>query len=386
MKGGIYPDFHIPTEIFIKQDLIADIGNIISQYGQKFVLITTSSDFEQFSDVIETIASISTQHGIGCIIYDEIPENPDTEYIDSAVYFTKKSNCDIIVGFGGIESINSAKAVSLLTNNNLFCKDLFDVDEVNKPIPLITIPTQPIFGFEILPLFFITEIRNFTKNVYSNRYLFPKTTIIDPKISTILDDETTANSGISSLSIATESVISNKSNDLINTYALKSIDLIFKNLLNAYRDPKDPAPRHQLAVASIMSGFAFSITGLSISLSLSLALSSRIEIPIARLMGLILPHVMEYNLTVSSGKYVQMSKVMDENIKDITVIEAAIKAVEGVRKLEIDVEIPQRLSQFDFPKTELTRVAEIAFRYPFIENAPRPLSRDEIETILIAAY
>jgi alcohol dehydrogenase class IV len=37
-------------------------------------------------------------------------------------------------------------------------------------------------------------------------------------------------------------------------------------------------------------------------------------------------------------------------------------------------------------KSEFTSVAEIASKYPFIENAPRPLSRDEIETILIAAY
>jgi alcohol dehydrogenase class IV len=83
---------------------------------------------------------------------------------------------------------------------------------------------------------------------------------------------------------------------------------------------------------------------------------------------------------------VQMSKVMDEDVRDITVIEAAIKAVEGVRKLEIDSDIPQRLSSFEIPKTEFSRIAEIALNYPFLENAPRPLSRDEIETILIAAY
>jgi alcohol dehydrogenase class IV len=77
---------------------------------------------------------------------------------------------------------------------------------------------------------------------------------------------------------------------------------------------------------------------------------------------------------------------MDEDVKDITVIEAAIKAVEGVRKIEMEVEIPQRLSQFDIMKSDLTKIAELAMRYPFIENAPRPLSKNEIETILIAAF
>jgi len=77
---------------------------------------------------------------------------------------------------------------------------------------------------------------------------------------------------------------------------------------------------------------------------------------------------------------------MDEDVKDITVIEAAIKAVEGVRKIEIEVEIPQRLSQFDIPKNELSKIADLTMQYPFIENAPRPLTKNEIETILIAAY
>ena len=95
---------------------------------------------------------------------------------------------------------------------------------------------------------------------------------------------------------------------------------------------------------------------------------------------------MEYNLTSAPGKYVQMSKVMDEDVRDITVIEAAIKAVEGVRKLALDVEIPQRLSQFDINKGIFSKVAEITLSYPFIHNAPRALNRDEVETILIAAY
>ncbi len=386
MNGGINPEFYIPTEIYIKQDIISEIGSIIQKFGSKAILITTASDFTLFSDIIGSISQSINNSGLGCIIYDEIPDKPDTEYVDSAVYFTKRTNCDLIIGFGGIESINVAKAVALLTNNHLFCEDLFEYPKLNQPIPFITIPTQPLFGFEILPILFINEIREMIKKVYKNKYLFPKATIVDPNISTALDDETTANSAISVLAMSTESVISKINNDLINTYALRSIDLIFKNLPHAFRDPKDPNPRHKISMASLMAGITFTVTDLSLSLSIALALSSRVNIPIDLIMGIILPHIMEYNLTTSSGKYVQMSKVMDENIKDITVIEAAIKAVEGVRKLQNDVDIPQRLSQFEVSKNEFANVSKIAITYPFIDNAPRPLNRDEIETILIAAF
>jgi alcohol dehydrogenase class IV len=135
-----------------------------------------------------------------------------------------------------------------------------------------------------------------------------------------------------------------------------------------------------------MCGIAFSIAFLSTSLAISLAISSKTDIEVDLAMSLVIPHIMEYNLTTSPGKYVQMSKVMGEDVRDITVIEAAIKAVEAVRKLEIDLDIPQRLSSFDITQNQIKEIAELAYTYPFINNTPRPLSPGEIETILIAAY
>ncbi len=382
----IIPDFHIPTKIYVKEEISGEIGQILRSFGSKTILVTTSSDFSKFEHTIQQLSTTLNRADIGCIVYDEIPEEPNTEDIDSAVYFIKKTKCDTVIGFGGIQSMNAAKAIAVLTNNYLFCEELFDSPKIESTLNLVTVPVYPLFGFEIIPQLYLTDIHDNIKRVFSDRRIFPTATIVDPKISADISDEITANTAISTLAIATESVISKKNNGLINTMALRAIDLIFKNLPIAYHDPKNMLPRSHIAEASIMAGIAFSVAELSVSLAVSMALSTLTEIPIEKGIGMILPHIMEYNLTTSPGKYVQMSKVMDEDVKDITVIEAAIKAVEGVRKIEMEVEIPQRLSQFDIVKSDLTRIAELAMRYPFIENAPRPLSKNEIETILIAAF
>jgi len=380
------PEFHIPTQIYLRDDILADIGGIVRQYGTRAVFITTTQDLEMFEDTIRKISTSLIKAGVGWIIYDEITESPDTEQIDSAVFFVKKTRCDTILAFGGLDAINAAKAISVLANNYLFSEELFDNPAVENPVNLITIPAYPVFGFEVIPMLFLTDIHERHKQFYRNRVLYPLASIIDPKISTIIDEEKSVGGAVSALAIATESVISKRNNGLLNTLALRSIDLTFKNLPVIFRDPVNLAARNQLSLASVMSGVAFSIAELSVTLAISMAICSTSTISIENAMGVILPHIMEYNLTSSPGKYVQMSKVMDEDVKDITVIEAAIKAVEGVRKLEMEVDVPQRLSQFEIPKTELSRIAEIAIRYPFIENAPRPLSKNEIETILIAAY
>jgi alcohol dehydrogenase class IV len=386
LSSDYIPDFYIPTEIFIQEQILNTVGPIVKKFGSRAVIISTSADYNNFENTIQQISTNLAKSDVSCIIFDEIPDDPNTEDIDSAVFFIKKTGCDVVIGFGGIESMNAAKAISLLINNFLFCEELFENPKIQTATNLVIIPAYPLFGFEIIPMLYLTEIHEMKKLIYKNRLIFPKAAIVDPHIATIIRDDLTANTAISTLALATESVISKKNNGLINTLALRAIDLVFKNLPIAYRDQNNTAPRLHIAEASIMAGMAFSISELSVSLAVAIALATKTSIPIERGMGMILPHIMEYNLTTSPGKYVQMSKVMDEDVKDITVIEAAIKAVEGVRKIEIEVEIPQRLSQFDIPKNELSKIADLTMQYPFIENAPRPLTKNEIETILIAAY
>ncbi len=383
----IKPDFHLPTNIYIQPDIIKKAGSIISKQASRVLIITTSNDFERYERVLINLSKSIEKEGAYSIIYDEIPDKPNTEFIDSAAYFAKKTSCDLIIGFGGFEAMNTSKAIALLTNNFLFCEDLFSGNPVvEKPVTLITIPSKPIFGFEILPFFTANDIHSDTKMSYMNNNLYPHSTIIDPNISIFATEEDIANGGMSILSIAIESLISKITSEFTNTYALKSIDLIFKNLLQAYKDPSNIKSRHPIAIASVLCGVAFSLSYLSICFAISLALTSKRDIPIDQGISLLLPHIMEYNLTSSPGKYVQMAKVMDEDVRDITVIEAAIKAVEAVRRIAIEIDIPQRLSQYGLSKTEFTSIAELAASYPFIKNAPRPLNKDEIETILIAAY
>lgn len=386
MSELVYPDFNLPTRIYIRPDIIRSAGSILAGMGTRAVLITTAADFDRLEKTIELFIKSLSFAGIGCIIFDEIPSVANTEYIDSAVFFTKKTNCDMVIGFGGIESVSAAKAVALLTSNYLFCEDLFENPEVRKPVPIITVPSHPLFGMEILPLFIANDIQTGFRKVYRNNLLYPVISIIDPGIAVLTPDETTAETGMAILSVSTESVISKITSEFTNTYALKSIDLIFKHLENCYRDNRNAALRYPLSIASVLAGAAFSLSSLSVALSISTAIASVTGCAVEKPMGIMLPHVMEFNLTSSPGKYVQMAKVMDEDVKEITVIEAAIKAIEGVRRIALNVDLPQRLSQMGLTKNDFPRIAEIAMNYPFTENAPRHLNRDEIETILIAAY
>ena len=383
----IKPDFHLPSQIYIRQGIINDIGKIVPRFGSRAILLVTAHDLEIYGSTIEIISRQLRDAGIGCIVYDEIPVPPDTESIDNAAAYFKKTKCDLVIGFGSVDSINSAKALAVLANNYIFCHDLLSNPQLTeKPLKFITIPGCPLFGFEIAPLLYLEEIHDLTRKIYYNPTLYPEATIVDPLITHMCPAEKIIKGTIASLAIAAESIISKVDNDFINMYALKSIDLIFRNIPIMYREPQNSVPRAFLSTASIMVGIAFAVSFLSIDLAVSLALASKTKLDIESSMSIILPHIMEFNLTSSPGKYVQMSKVMGEDVREITVIEAAIKAVEAIRKLETDIDIPQRLSSYDVPKSIFKEVAELAMTYPFLNNTPREVNVNEIETILIAAY
>lgn len=387
MASQIKPDFHLPTKMFIGPDTISNIGEIISGLGSRAIIIATTSDIEKLEKTISQINANLTAKNIGCLIYDEIPDTPNNEFIDSAVYFTKKTNCDMVIGVGGIESINAAKAISLLTQNYLFCEEIFEnTSPLEAPLPLICVPSHPLFGFEILPIFFIQDIHEKVKKVYQNNVLFPQYSIFDSKIPSPAYEHEIGSLGMSALALSAESLISQEINEFTNTYALKSIDLTFKNIIKAFKDPHNLQVRTPLLTASILSGIAFTTSYLSASLSIGLAIASRTHISLAEAIAVMIPQIMEYNLTTSPGRYVQMAKVMDEDVREITVIEAAIKAIEAIRKLSTEVDIPQRLSQMGIAKSEFSTIANISMQYSFLKNSPRNFNSSEIETILNSAF
>jgi len=73
------PDFHLPSQIYIRQDIIKEIGKLASRFGSRAILVTTADDLELYGSVIEMISRQLKDADVGCIVYDEIVNPPNTE-------------------------------------------------------------------------------------------------------------------------------------------------------------------------------------------------------------------------------------------------------------------------------------------------------------------
>ncbi|WP_039947956.1 iron-containing alcohol dehydrogenase [Leptospira fainei] len=387
----ILPDwinFSFPTKVHFEADCGFKMGSFVKNIGTRAVILSTQNELENM-DEFSIIKTSLEKHIDGVILYDNIEKEPTLKELDTAAYFARISNANCIIGYGSYESLNAAKLVSLLATNDTFAEDIFvakRVPKLKRPVPLVLIPTHPIMGLECAPIATIYTDEDRTVRYFTHEYLFPELVIADAKIGAFMTSADVAKVGVGILAAAVDSILSKYSNELTNSSALRAIEIIYKNLVPAIRDPKNLQYRNAIFGASLLVGMSHSSSSLGLCYALSLASSNLTNLDIFQAMSILLPHVMEYNLTSSAGKYVLIAKALDEDISNISVIEAAIKAVEGIRKIYIELKIPQRLSEYEVRKIDLPGIASLASSFPFLDCLPRELPKNEIETILVAAF
>ena len=86
---------------------------------------------------------------------------------------------------------------------------------------------------------------------------------------------------------------------------------------------------------------------------------------------------MEFNLTAAANKFIQIAMALGEKVADITVIEAAIMAIESIRRLMMDLHIPQRLMEYKIDQEMINKASQTASEYDFLSYSPRPAGRSK---------
>ena len=380
-------NFHFPCKLHIEIDCAAKAGHFIKHIGSRFLLITTQREMHNPNELYILKSSIERETE-GLIIYDDIENVGTYKELDTAAHFARQSQVNCIIAYGAFESVNIAKVVSILTTNDLFAEELVlqTKKPKRKPLPLIIIPTMPLMGIECAPFCTILDERENERKYFSTADLFPELIIADAKIGLHMTSSDIAKTGTSILAAAIDTILSKYANEITNSSSLRAIELVSKNIITSIRDPKNIPAKNALYAASLLTGISQSVSSLGLCFAISLATMSLTKLDIFQAMSILLPHIMEYNLTTSANKYVMIARALDEDTSDISVIEAAIKAVEGIRKIYIELKIPQRLSEYEVKKNELPKIAALAFSMTFLDCLPRELPKNEIETILVAAY
>ena len=115
----------------------------IKRLGLKKAFVSTDKDLIKFG-VADKVLSVLDKAGIPYVVFSDIKPNPTVSNVNAGVKAFAESGADFILAIGGGSSIDTSKAIGIITNNPEF-SDVVSLEGVaptqKKSVPIIALPT-----------------------------------------------------------------------------------------------------------------------------------------------------------------------------------------------------------------------------------------------------
>lgn len=351
-----------------------------ARLGLHKAFVATDKDLLRFG-VADKVLEVLRKAAIPYEVFSEIKPNPTVNNVKAGVKAFARSGADFIVAIGGGSSMDTAKAIGIITNNPEF-SDVVSLEGVadtkKKSVPVIALPTTAGTAAEVTINYVITDEVNQKKMVCVDPNDIPAIAIVDAELMYTLPKSLTASTGLDALTHAIEGLITKGAWEMSDMFEIKAIEMITRYLVTAVNEPTNAEARNGMAVAQYIAGMAFSNVGLGVVHGMAHPLGAIFDIPHGVANALLLPLIMEFNAPAALDKFGLIAKAMGVYKEGMTKEEAAQAAVDAVRQLSIRVGIPQHLSELGIKESDLERLAESAMADVCTPGNPREVSKEII--------
>lgn len=351
--------------------------------GYKKAFVVSDKDLVKFN-VAKLVTDELDEMGAEYVLFDDVKANPTINNVQTGYKLFKEFNPDVIIAIGGGSVIDTAKAIGIIAAN----PDFYDVkslegvaDTKNKAFPIIAFATTSGTAAEVTINYVITDEEAGRKLVCVDPHDIPVIAFNDADMMKTMPKGLTAATGMDALTHAIEGYITKGAHALSDLLCWNSIKFIADNLEKAVKNGADDAAREGMAYGSYVAGMAFSNVGLGIVHSMAHPLGARYDIAHGVANALLLPFVMEYNMSACKKKYGDIARAMGVDIKGKTEGEAAQAAVDAVKKLSKAIGIPQTLSEIGIKEEQLPQLARDALIDPCTGGNPKDVTVEDILAI-----
>lgn len=317
----------------------------VARLGFHKAFVASDKDLIKFG-VTEMVLKVLREANIPYEIFSEIKPNPTVSNVKAGVKAFAASGADFIIAIGGGSSMDTAKAIGIVTNNPEF-SDVVSLEGVaetkKKAVPIIALPTTAGTAAETTINYVITDEVNMKKMVCVDPNDIPAIAIVDAELMYSLPKGLTASTGLDALTHAIEGLITKGAWEMSDMFEIKAIEMISHYLETAVKEPKNADARNGMAVAQYIAGMAFSNVGLGLVHGMAHPLGAMFDVPHGVANALLLPTLMEFNAPAALDKFVIIAKALDVYKKGMSEEGAAKAAVKAVRDMSIRLDIPQTL-------------------------------------------
>lgn len=344
----------------------------------KKALVCSDPDLIKFG-VTDKVTKLLDEAALNYSIFSDIKANPTIENVKKGVTAYKDAGADYIIAIGGGSSIDTAKAIGIIVTNPEFA-DVRSLEGVAATqyacAPIIAVPTTAGTAAEVTINYVITDAERKRKFVCVDPHDMPIVAVVDPDMMSTMPKGLTAATGMDALTHAIEGYITKGAWAMTDMFHLEAIRIISRSLRGAVNNEK--AGREGMALGQYIAGMGFSNVGLGIAHSMAHTLGAVYDTPHGVACAMILPIVMEYNADYTGGKYREIARAMGVSGADeMDEAEYRKAAIDAVRKLSVDVGIPEKLKALK--ESDLDFLAKSAFSDACRPGNPRDTSVAELK-------
>jgi hydroxyacid-oxoacid transhydrogenase len=394
---------------------IDEIGFDCGQLGLSRVLIITDEGVAA-TGIPQRAAESMQNAGLKPTIFSGVHVEPTDKSFREAVEFAKDTDWDGFVAVGGGSSIDTAKAVNLLTTNP---GDLMDY--VNKPVgdgkapteplkPLVAVPTTAGTGSESTAMCVLDILALKVKTGISNPRLRPVLAVIDPLVTLTVPPHVTASCGMDVLCHALESYTARHyrsyarrrpeqravyvgNNPVSDAFIEKALPLLARSFRRAVLTGQDLEARTDMLLAASFAGMGFGNAGVHIPHGCAYPIAGRVAayrppdypqaepmVPHGESVSLTAPEAFRFTFPTDPQRHLRAAELLDPRTGEIG--DTRERLPRAIVSLMRDIGIPSGIAAVGFTHADIPDLVEGALKQQrILSMAPRDVMAEDLEII-----
>lgn len=405
--------FRVPSQVYFKYGNMA--LSLQELAGRKRAFVVTDQALFDLG-YAEKVTGQLDKIGIECEVFFDVKPDPDLTTVRKGLGLLNSFKPDVIVALGGGSAIDAAKIMWLMYENpEVRFEDLsmrfMDIrkrvvrfPKTGRKALMVAIPTTSGTGSEVTPFAVITDDAQGVKYPIADYELTPDIAIVDPELVLSMPKGLTAASGIDAITHALEALAATTASEYTNGLAIEALRLLFKYLPISYREGgKNAKAREKVHYAATIAGMAFANAFLGLCHSMAHKLGSAYHIPHGVANGILIPHIILYNMTsvprkqaafpqythpMAKERYARMADYLGFGGDSLN--EKVEHLVEALRAMLVELDLPLTIqdagvNEADFLEN-LDALCELAFDDQCTGNNPRYPLISEIRELYLRAY
>lgn len=389
-----------------------EIGYDLARYGVRRALVVTDPRVAATGHPAR-IAERMAAFGIEADVFDGVHVEPTDDSMRKAIEHARGTGpWDAFVAVGGGSSIDTAKAVNLLTTNPGELMDYVNVPvgggrAPEQPLkPLVAVPTTTGTGAESTTVCVLDVLSLKVKTGISHVRLRPALAVVDPDLTFTQPAGVTASAGMDILCHALESYTARPytafdrkrpeqrvpycgANPVSDMWAERALALLATSFRTAVRHGDDPRARADMALAATFAGLGFGNAGVHIPHANAYPIAGRVKdfhpdgypddepmVPHGMSVALTAPEAFRFTFPASPQRHIRAAELLAPGADRPTDLAEFLPRV--LVDLLRDIDIPNGIAAVGYQESDIDDLVSGTMKQQrLLATAPREVTPED---------